>query len=85
MYRRGSLTLKFFSLQQLASIRLGEFEFVVEDAWAGVEAAPKGRHAEHRGWQERIVARADLAAVTLSDLPTDSFSSLLATTFRCIS
>lgn len=57
---------------------------VVEDAWAGVEGARRagmrsigvGRNASSLG--------ADLATMRLSDLPSDSFSSLLAAATRCL-
>ena len=57
---------------------------VVEDAWAGVEAARRAGMLSIGVGKNASSLGADLAAVTLSDLPANSFSSLLATTSRDI-
>jgi len=69
----------------VAASRLGAAPrscIVVEDAWAGIEAA---RRAEMRSIGVGKNARslgADLAAAKLSDLPSDAFSSILASRVR---
>ena len=71
----------------VAASRLGAAPrscIVVEDAWAGIEAA---RRAEMRSIGVGKNARslgADLAAAKLSDLPSDAFSSILASRVRGI-
>ncbi len=57
---------------------------VVEDAWAGVEGARRAGMRSIGVGKNASSLGADLATVRLSDLPADSFSSLLATAGRCL-
>jgi beta-phosphoglucomutase len=57
---------------------------VVEDAWAGVEAARRAGMRSIGVGKNASSLGADLATARLSDLPADSFSSLLATATRSL-